>query len=64
MVNVVLGIIANQEKVILIKRERGDFIGLWALQGGKVEECEHIDLAIEREIKEELGLKLKFNQFT
>lgn len=62
MVNVVLGIIANQEKVILIKRERGDFIGLWALPGGKVEECEHIDLAIEREIKEELGLKLKFNQ--
>lgn len=49
MVNVVLGIIVNQEKVILIKRERGDFIGLWALPGGKVEECEHIDLAIERE---------------
>lgn len=62
MVNVGIGIITNQDKVLLIKRERGDFIGLWGLPGGKVEECEHIDSAIKREIKEELGLELKFNQ--
>lgn len=62
MVNVAIGIITNEDKVLLIKRERGDFIGLYGLPGGKVEECEHIDTAIEREINEELGLKLKFNK--
>jgi len=62
MVNVGIGVITNQDKVLLIKRERGDFIGLWGLPGGKVEECEHIDKAIEREIREELGLQLKFNK--
>lgn len=63
MVNVAIGIITNHnDEVLLIKRERGDFINLWGLPGGKVEECEHIDVAIEREISEELGLNLKFNQ--
>ena len=51
MVNVGIGVITKQDKVLLIKRERGDFVGLWGLPGGKVEECEHIDKAIEREIQ-------------
>ncbi len=62
MVNVVIAVITRGDKVLLIKRERGDFIGLFALPGGKVEESEHLDKAIQREIKEELGLDLKFNQ--
>lgn len=62
MVNVVIGIITSDNKVLLIKRERGDFVGLWAIPGGKLEECEHVDVAVEREIHEELGLKLKFNK--
>ena len=62
MINVVIGIITKQDKVLLIKRERGDFIGLWGIPGGKVEECEHIDIAVEREIKEELGIDVKFNK--
>ena len=62
MVNVVIGVITKQDKILLIKRERGDFIGLWGIPGGKVEESEHFDTAIEREIKEELGLILKFNR--
>lgn len=61
MINVVIAIITFEDKILLIKRERGDFIGLYGLPGGKVEECEHIDVAIKREIEEELGLKLKFN---
>lgn len=60
MVNVAIAIITNEDKILLIKRERGDFVGLYGLPGGKLEECEHIDTAIEREINEELGLKLKF----
>ena len=62
MINVVIGIITYEDKILLIKGERGDFIGLYGLPGGKIEECEHIDIAIEREINEELGLKLKFNK--
>ena len=62
MINVVIGIITYEDKILLIKRERGDFIGLYGLPGGKVEECEHIDTAIEREINEELSLKLKFRK--
>ena len=52
MINVVIGIITYEDKILLIKRERGDFIGLYGLPGGKVEECEHIDTAIQREINE------------
>lgn len=62
MVNVVIGIIKNEDKILLIKRERKDFIGLWGLPGGKVEECEHIDSAIKREFREELGLDVNFNK--
>lgn len=59
MINVAIAIIVQEEKILLIKRERGDFIGLYGLPGGKLEECEHIDTAVEREIREELGLNLK-----
>lgn len=60
MVNVVIGIVEKQGKILLIKRERGDFIGLWAIPGGKVEECEHIDEAVKREMKEEIGIDMEF----
>lgn len=62
MTNVALGIIKKKEEILLIKRERGNFAGLYGIPGGKVEECEHIDEAVKREIREEVGLDLKFNQ--
>ena len=62
MVNVVIGIIKKNDKILLIQRERGDFIGLWGIPGGKVEECEHIDKAIKREILEEIGIITKFDK--
>lgn len=62
MVNVVLGIVEGNEKILLIQRERGDFVGLWGIPGGKVEECEHIDEAVKREMLEELGIKLEFKE--
>lgn len=62
MVNVAIAVIVKEEKVLLIKRERGDFVGLFALPGGKIEECEHVDEAVLREIREELGLNLQFTK--
>ena len=60
MVNVVLGIVEKEKKILLVKRERGDFENLWAIPGGKIEECEHIDDAITREMREEIGISMKF----
>ena len=62
MVNVVLGIVEKEDKILLIQRERGDFIGLWGIPGGKVEECEHIDEAVKREMLEEIGIDMKFRE--
>ena len=62
MVNVVLGIVEKEDKILLIQRERGDFIGLWGIPGGKVEECEHIDEAVKREMLEEIGIDMKFQE--
>lgn len=62
MVNVVIGIVIKEDKILLIKRERGDFPGLWAIPGGKVEECEHLNEAIEREMFEEIGIKMEFKE--
>ena len=62
MVNVVLGIVEKEDNILLIQRERGDFIGLWGIPGGKVEECEHIDEAVKREMLEEIGIDMKFRE--
>ena len=59
MVNVVLGLVEKDDKILLIQRERGDFVGLWGIPGGKVEECEHIDEAVKREMLEEIGINIK-----
>lgn len=60
MVNVVIGIIEQNDKILLIQRERGDFVNLWGLPGGKVEECEHLDEAVIREMKEEISVEMEF----
>ena len=60
MVNVVIGIVEKQGKILLIRRERGDFVRLWVIPGGKVEECEHIDEAVKREMLEEIGIDMEF----
>lgn len=45
----------------LIRRERGDYQGLWAIPGGKVERGEHISDAARREVFEETGISSRFS---
>ncbi len=54
---VVRAIIVDEEgKVLLGKRASGDFVGKWALVGGRPEEGEVPNETIIREVKEELGV--------
>ncbi|MEA5577688.1 8-oxo-dGTP diphosphatase MutT [Anabaena sp. UHCC 0451] len=56
-----VAVIWNQEKQILIDRRRpeGTMGGLWEFPGGKIEPGETIEECIEREILEELGIKIE-----
>lgn len=61
-ISVVEAIIKNKKgEILLLKRskENKHYIGKWQLPGGKVEFGEKIDLAIKREILEEIGIKYK-----
>lgn len=65
MINVVAAIITNSEGKILIaqrnlKKSQG---GLWEFPGGKIELNETLEEAIVREIKEELNMEIKCNNY-
>ena len=65
MINVVAGIIRNNEDEILIakrnfKKSQG---GLWEFPGGKIEKNETREDAIIREIKEELDIEIKVDKY-
>ena len=65
MINVVAAIIINEEGKILItqrnlKKSQG---GLWEFHGGKIEPDETKEDAIIREIKEELTIDIKVDEY-
>jgi mutator protein MutT len=58
-VNVVAAIIRRDAKILITKRH--DYVhlpGLWEFPGGKVELEESLQSALEREIQEELGVRI------
>jgi nucleoside triphosphatase len=58
---IVVGVIQNAEDEYLICRKpknRGVFPGQWALPGGGIEPGEHMQDALRREIKEEVGIEI------
>lgn len=60
--SVAVSAVRNGNKVLLIKRNRGDYQGYWALPGGKIEKNEHLHHAVKREIREESGIEAKFEK--
>ncbi len=59
-VHVAVGVILNRDGEILISKRRADSHqgGLWEFPGGKVEEGETIEAALDRELHEELGIRV------
>lgn len=55
---VVLGIITNEDDVLIVKRKHKEGDLLWQFPGGKVEADETSKQAVIREIKEETGIEV------
>ncbi len=60
---VVAAIIHNENKILATKRGYGEFINQWEFPGGKIEAEETRENALKREIKEELNVEIKINNF-
>lgn len=59
MFKVVAGLIEKDGKYLIAKRGYGDLINKWEFPGGKPEENESEEAALERELKEELNIETK-----
>ena len=57
---VALVALINEENEVLIslRKNRGDYNNCWEFPGGKVEEGETVDHALVREVKEELSIDI------
>jgi 8-oxo-dGTP pyrophosphatase MutT (NUDIX family) len=53
----------NTNEYLVIKRAKAVEIGSWEFPGGKIEPGEKIEKALEREIKEETGLRVDIERF-
>lgn len=60
IVHVAVGILRNEQKQVLITYRSPDKHqgGLWEFPGGKVEDGEAVQAALERELREELDLEI------
>ena len=60
IVTVVASIIRRDSKILITKRfDNVHLPGFWEFPGGKVQSCESLPAALEREILEELGVKIR-----
>lgn len=57
-VEVVAAAIVKDDHILIAKRGSGEFEGLWEFPGGKIETGESREIALKREIDEELNLMI------
>jgi mutator protein MutT len=50
--------LVDRDRVLLIQRARKPYLGMWSLPGGRLEPGETAEQAAERELMEELGLRV------
>lgn len=62
-IRVSAAIIINEDKILIAQRGYGDYKGYWEFPGGKREAGETGEAAAIREIKEELNLDIKIDDF-
>jgi 8-oxo-dGTP diphosphatase len=61
--HVTAGVICKNNKILITKRPKGSHLeGLWEFPGGKQEKGESLKDCLVREIREELGLKIRAHQ--
>lgn len=58
IVNVVAAVIYKDNKILSMQRGYGEFKGQWEFPGGKIEIGEGPEMALKREIKEELNVEI------
>jgi 8-oxo-dGTP diphosphatase len=51
------GVVLCGNKALLVRRALGGHVGAWAIPGGFIERDETIDVAVQREVLEETGVK-------
>jgi ADP-ribose pyrophosphatase YjhB (NUDIX family) len=51
------GVVLCGHKALLVRRALGGHVGAWAIPGGFIEKGETIDVAVQREVFEEAGVK-------
>lgn len=62
-IHVVAAILQKDDKILIAKRNYGQFKGLFEFPGGKIEEGESKEEALKREINEEFETSIKVNKF-
>ena len=62
-IRVVAAIIEKDNKIMIAKRLKGEFAGLWEFPGGKYEKGETGEQAIKREIEEEFDVEIDVKEY-
>ena len=62
-IEVVAAIIQREGAYFATQRGYGEFEGMWEFPGGKIEPGESPEVALKREIQEELGIDININKF-
>ena len=57
---IAVGIVMHNNKVLLLKRNKEPYAGVWSFPGGKIEFGENIGETAIREIQEETGIQCTF----